>query len=81
MTELNKLLLEFQGLRNTIKHNHEELTEKEESSVSLINVRLQEQVTIIKNRVNELYNKNNKLCHENRPKNKSNAIRIATARK
>ena len=31
MTELNQL---FQGLRNTIKHNHEELTEKVESSVS-----------------------------------------------
>ena len=42
MTELNQLLLEIQGLRNTIKHNHEELTEKVESSVSSINVKLQE---------------------------------------
>ena len=42
MTELNQLLLEFQGLRNTIKQNHEELTEKVESSVSSINVKLEE---------------------------------------
>ena len=40
MTELNQLLLEFQCLRNTIKHYHEELTEKVESIVSLINVKL-----------------------------------------
>ena len=70
MTELNQLLLEFKGLRNTIKHNHEELTEKVESSVSLINVKLQEvnsqlsayhktneKVTVLENRVNKLYNK------------------------
>ena len=38
MTELNQLLLAFQDLRNTIKHNHEEITEKVDSSVSLINV-------------------------------------------
>ena len=76
--EFNQLLLEFQGLRNTIKHNHEELTEKVESSVSLINVELQEvtsqlsayhntieKVTVLENRVNELYKKNNKLCQEN----------------
>ena len=68
MTELNQLLLEFHGLRNTIQHNHEELTEKVESSVSLINVKLQdvtsqlsayhktiEKVTVLENRVNELY--------------------------
>ena len=42
MTKLNQLLLEFQCLRNTIKHNFEELTEKVESSVPLINVKLQE---------------------------------------
>ena len=42
MTELNQLLPEFQGLRNTIKHNHEEITEEVESSVSLINIKLQE---------------------------------------
>ena len=78
MTELNELLLEFWGLRNTIKHNHEELTEKVESSVLLINVKLQEvtsqlsayhktikKVTALENRLNELYNKNNKLHQEN----------------
>ena len=78
MTELNQLLLEFQGLRNTIKHNHEELTEKIEGSVSLINVKLQEvtsqvgayhktteKVTVFENNVNEVYNKNNKLHQEN----------------
>ena len=42
VTGLNQLLLEFQGLKNTIKHSHEELTEKVVSSVSLINVKLQE---------------------------------------
>ena len=78
MTELNQLLLEFQGLRITIKHNHEELTEKVKSSTSLINVKLQEvisqlsayhktteKVTVLENRVYELYNKNNKLHQEN----------------
>ena len=33
MAELNQLLLQFQSLQNTIKHNHEELTEKVESSL------------------------------------------------
>ena len=78
MTKLNQLLLEFQGLRNTIKHHYEELTEKIESSVLLINVKLQEvtsqlsahhetieKITVLENRVNELYNKNHALCQEN----------------
>ena len=78
MTELNQLLLEYQGLRNTLKHNHEESTEKVDSSVSLINAKLHEtasqltayhktieKVTFSENRVNELYNKNNKVHQEN----------------
>ena len=69
-------------------------TEKVGSSVSLINVNLQEvtsklsaynktieKVTVLENRVYELYNKNNKLHQENTDLKKSNAIRIPTARK